>query len=568
MLESRIKISSVVANQLPEFVREEFPLVGEFLSQYYLSLEGQGSTLDILQNIDQYVKVDNLANLVDSTELTADVEFIDDTITVKSTYGFPKSYGLIKIGSEIITYTGITSTTFTGCIRGFSGVTSYQGSNTPDELVFEDTDIAEHKSGSTVTNLSILFLKQFLRKVKNQITPGFEDRKLYSGLDERIFLKQSNDFYTSKGTDQSFEILFRALYGEDVEVIKPRDYLFIPSSAEFRVSKDLVVEVLEGDPNDLENRTLFQDETDAYPGASGSINKVEKIVRDGKVYYILSLDFDYDKDINVRGSIFGTFSIHANTKVITPVSAGDTTIDVDSTVGFPNSGTLIASYSDGSSIEITYKSKSLTQFYECSGISRSIESAQNLRIDAFAYALTDPNNINSKIKVRVTGVISDLNLYEYSRYYEPGDIVANKNLGISLDSTFGNSWFFNVATRYKIKTIEVIDNINFTYKITTIDEHGFSIGNFAKLIFNSGVTVETNIISILNKDSFVIGGQGQLQLAGLQSIERKISKSDSTEYPSSSVYATNVQNVYADRESIHIASSSIPSYLNEPLGYN
>ena len=565
MLESRIKISSVVANQLPEFVREEFPLVGEFLSQYYLSLEGQGSTLDILQNIDQYVKVDNLANLVDSTELTADVEFIDDTITVKSTYGFPKSYGLIKIGSEIITYTGITSTTFTGCIRGFSGVTSYQGSNTPDELVFEDTDIAEHKSGSTVTNLSILFLKQFLRKVKNQITPGFEDRKLYSGLDERIFLKQSNDFYTSKGTDQSFEILFRALYGEDVEVIKPRDYLFIPSSAEFRVSKDLVVEVLEGDPNDLENRTLFQDETDAYPGASGSINKVEKIVRDGKVYYILSLDFDYDKDINVRGSIFGTFSIHANTKVITPVSAGDTTIDVDSTVGFPNSGTLITSYSDGSSIEITYKSKSLTQFYECSGISRSIESAQNLRIDAFAYALTDPNNIDSKIKVRVTGVISDLNLYEYSRYYEPGDIVANKNLGISLDSTFGNSWFFNVATRYKIKTIEVIDNINFTYKITTIDEHGFSIGNFAKLIFNSGVTVETNIISILNKDSFVIGGQGQLQLAGLQSIERKISKSDSTEYPSSSVYATNVQNVYADRESIHIASSSIPSYLNEPL---
>ena len=27
-------------------------------------------------------------------------------------------------------------------------------------------------------------------------------------------LKQSKDFYSSKGTDQSFEILFRALYGE------------------------------------------------------------------------------------------------------------------------------------------------------------------------------------------------------------------------------------------------------------------------------------------------------------------------------------------------------------------
>ena len=59
MVDTRIKINKVVANQLPGFVKEEFPLVGEFLSQYYLSLEGQGSTLDILQNIDQYVKVDN-----------------------------------------------------------------------------------------------------------------------------------------------------------------------------------------------------------------------------------------------------------------------------------------------------------------------------------------------------------------------------------------------------------------------------------------------------------------------------------------------------------------------------
>ena len=94
---------------------------------------------------------------------------------------------MIKIGSEVITYTGITSTTFTGCVRGFSGVTSYQGSNTPDELVFEDTDIDQHKSGTTVTNLSVLFLKQFFTKVKKQITPGFENRELYTGLDERIF---------------------------------------------------------------------------------------------------------------------------------------------------------------------------------------------------------------------------------------------------------------------------------------------------------------------------------------------------------------------------------------------
>lgn len=76
MVETRIQISSVVEGQLPEFVREEFPLVVEFLNQYYLSLESQGGTTDILQNIDQYVKVDNITNLTESTTLSADVSFL------------------------------------------------------------------------------------------------------------------------------------------------------------------------------------------------------------------------------------------------------------------------------------------------------------------------------------------------------------------------------------------------------------------------------------------------------------------------------------------------------------
>jgi hypothetical protein len=76
MTETRIKISSIIENQLPQFVLEEFPLVSEFLSQYYISLESQGGTSDILQNIDQYVKVDHLTNLIESTTLSTDVTFL------------------------------------------------------------------------------------------------------------------------------------------------------------------------------------------------------------------------------------------------------------------------------------------------------------------------------------------------------------------------------------------------------------------------------------------------------------------------------------------------------------
>ena len=45
------------------------------------------------------------------------------TITVDSTTGFPTT-GKIIIGEEIISYTGKTSTTFTGCVRGSSGTTA------------------------------------------------------------------------------------------------------------------------------------------------------------------------------------------------------------------------------------------------------------------------------------------------------------------------------------------------------------------------------------------------------------------------------------------------------------
>ena len=58
MSEKRIQINSVVKNQVPQYVREDYPLVTEFLKQYYISQEFQGAPLDLIQNIDKYVKID------------------------------------------------------------------------------------------------------------------------------------------------------------------------------------------------------------------------------------------------------------------------------------------------------------------------------------------------------------------------------------------------------------------------------------------------------------------------------------------------------------------------------
>ena len=106
------------------------------------------------------------------------------------TLGFPNEYGLLKIDDEIITYTGITSTSFTGCIRGFSGITDYHQDLNQEELVFSSSSATSHSSGSSVTNLSSLFLKDFYNKFKFTFAPGLEGKDFTSSLNVGNFLKE------------------------------------------------------------------------------------------------------------------------------------------------------------------------------------------------------------------------------------------------------------------------------------------------------------------------------------------------------------------------------------------
>ena len=580
MTETRIKISSVVESQLPSFVREEFPLVAEFLSQYYISLEYESGTSDILQNIDQYVKIDQLTNLTESTTLSSDISSSDSEISVLTTYGFPDSYGLLLIDDEIITYTSKTSTSFQGCVRGFSGVTSYQDPTTPDQLVFTQSAAASHTNGSTVSNLSILFLKEFLNKVKKQITPGFEGRSLYSDLNESLFIKQSIDFYSSKGTDSSFKILFKALYGEDVEVIKPRDFLIEPSNAQYRITKDLVVEQISGDPLKLQNRTLYQDYDGFLSKAQGTITNVTEIFRSNRKYYVISLDYDYDKDINVFGTILGSFSIHPKTQLVLAISKGSDTLDVDTTVGFPQSGELVVTLSNGVSLNITYSDKTVNQFLGCTGIIVDIPIGQEVAYNGFAYGYGS-NNKEDVIKVRVTGVLSDLKIPNKSKYYEKGDIVQVKTLGAYLTDYKANNWFLNVPARYDVEKIERLDISDNTYRIYLYDNHNFVNGDIIVIIsalsqvYSFSVVVEdivqaseSQVLSFSNRRTFVIRGQGTLDPNLFYTVIKKVAKVNS-KYDNLSKYTANVQNVYTDlNDSLYIAANSLPYYGETSLNVN
>ena len=59
-IDKRVKVQQIIENQLPEFLLSESPKAVDFLKQYYISQEYQGGPIDLTDNLDQYIKLDNL----------------------------------------------------------------------------------------------------------------------------------------------------------------------------------------------------------------------------------------------------------------------------------------------------------------------------------------------------------------------------------------------------------------------------------------------------------------------------------------------------------------------------
>ena len=152
MINKRVKIKDVIESQLPRFVLEDNPKFADFLRQYYISQEFQGGAIDLAENLDQYIKLDNLVDNVINPDIILEraCTSTDTEIVLSSSDGLPDEYGLIKIDDEIITYTERDNNTIKGCIRGFSGISKYRDENNPEELIFESTDTAAHVSGVIV----------------------------------------------------------------------------------------------------------------------------------------------------------------------------------------------------------------------------------------------------------------------------------------------------------------------------------------------------------------------------------------------------------------------------------
>lgn len=574
--DAKVKIQDIIEGQFPEFIITENPKAIEFLNQYYISQEHPSGPVDILENLDVYAKLDNLIPevIAGNVSLQESINASDDTISVQSTKGFPQKYGLIKIDDEIITYTGITTNTFIGCVRGFSGITNYHEQNNSEELVFSTSESSSHLSGAPISNLSSLFLKEFFNKVKYLLTPGLENIDFASEINISNFIKEAKSFYQSKGTEESFRILFKILYTEDVKVIDLEKYLLKPSNAEFLRREIIVAEVISGDPTKIAGQEIIKS-TDSTTKAS--ISNVEIITRGQKYFYKLSLFVGYTEETAVQGS----FDIQAKTKVVEKTQPGSEILTVDSTVGFPSFGILISGNNT-----IQYTGKTINQFYGCENIVETINPADDIRVDEYIISYEN-GDLNKEVRLRITGVISGIeennSIYgldenDYIRVKSVGEVIPNRNENEK--QIFANSWIYNTSSRYEIASISGSTAI----LKSNIDKSSLKVGDQIEILIRKTkdlVTSEINIATIAS----ITNTTNEISLNGLTDLDedpfnaldpnksyfnksfdlrRKIRKANSSIVPiefGNDKLVSNILNVYNRFDQYYyVVSNGFPSY--------
>jgi hypothetical protein len=213
LAEKSSNISTLIENQFPQFVQENNQKFLKFLTSYYESLETKYQPLDIASNLIEYYNIGYYTpnQLVKSTVLTSNLLKSNSTITVSSTFGFPKEDGYIRINGEIIFYKRTTETEFLECFRGTSALVL---ENVPkSEVILQTSTAIEHKNNSIVENIAYFYAFEFFNRIKSEIAPLITEN-IVEDLNFTQFLKNIKSFYSSKGSLNSHRILFKILFND------------------------------------------------------------------------------------------------------------------------------------------------------------------------------------------------------------------------------------------------------------------------------------------------------------------------------------------------------------------
>ena len=590
--ETKIQIQDIIENQIPEFVLSENPKFTEFLRQYYTSLENQGSPYDIIENLDQYIKLDNFRPeiVAGSSKLVGSITSTDTDITVTSTKGFPDKYGLVKIDNEIITYRAKTSTQFLDCVRGFSGVDELG-----KKLTFLNTSAESHANDANIENLSVLFLKEFYNKLKFTLLPELQTTNLHKEVNINTFLSNSSSFYRSKGSHESIKILFKALYNIDPIIVDLEQYLMKSSSANYLRRDEVIFQTVSSsnvDPSKLIGQQIFKNNN---LNLSAPVSEIEILTREGRSYF--KFLFFIGNDENTSSPV-DNFTVTPSSKLILPIKASEqkTSLTLDSTISFDSSGRVF--YVDENDVknEIFYKEKTLNQLLGCYSAGYDYINVDipktSIIYDNDLYFGYEDGDFSKRVELILLANSSSIEVTYPDKNYaffkgETGYITefgkplnTNKLDNLSKIEKLANSLYFNTSIRYEVSSfnarnliltsridnpsvLRVGDQLEFLERNTEISARKVVDG--LEVTINELTSTTINSIRRLSNGTFQIEidqDTADLDVNTKYDIRRIVKTATSTIIPLEYTNLTSdITNSYVDDDnSLYISSNSLPSY--------
>lgn len=120
----------------------------------------------------------------------------------------------------------------------------------------------------------------FIKYFKNTLINSLPESVV---IDKTLLMKHILELYRSKGTKRAYELLFRLVYGEDIELYIPSEYIFKPSDNTWRVPTYLETT---GHPK---LSLLIGTKIRNNAGASAIVESVDKKIVSGRTINILTI---------------------------------------------------------------------------------------------------------------------------------------------------------------------------------------------------------------------------------------------------------------------------------------
>ena len=191
---------------------------------------------------------------------------------------------------------------------------------------------------------------------------------------------------------------------------------------------------------------------------------------------------------------------------------------------------------------VSYTSKSLTQFFGVTNLTKNIADTTTVGINTFAYGRSklDQDEI---IKVRVSSVYNSFELPENTVSLKKGGTANVTTYGFAEDNFKTNQWEYNVSPCYSVEKVVLLDSSDYTYSATLKSRHYLKVGNDVTVILKDNTQLQSNVIYIDNEKTFRIRGQGELDVTQVSHIQRKIQKGESNTFSDISRFSTGVDNL-------------------------